>query len=145
MSYRGGGITGSNNIPLGSRRKFGGDDEASASPVAAGLDLKRGRSPVRCKYNRTNLPSQTSILIHRAANEVDAAFDAAVDGAKRRKKKNRWGEASENKAAGLMGLTTNVQSGMTEEQLESYTLNLRVEEISQKLRINDVVPDEADR
>jgi len=44
-----------------------------------------------------------------------------------------------------MGLTTNVQSGMTEEQLESYTLNLRVEEISQKLRINDVVPDEADR
>ena len=145
MSYRGGGITGSNNIPLGSRRKFGGNDEASASPVAAGLDLKRGRSPVRCKYNRTTLPSQPSMLTHFPANEVDAAFDAAVDGAKRRKKKNRWGEASENKAAGLMGLTTNVQSGMTEEQLESYTLNLRVEEISQKLRINDVVPDEADR
>lgn len=67
MSYRGGGggITGTNNIPLGNRRRFGGESgsESPAAPPSApesreyspqnpgsGLvDLKRGRSPIRCK------------------------------------------------------------------------------------------------
>ena len=50
MSWRNQGITGSNNIPLGSRRRGGGDDE---SPYDGGfapepdVSLKRGRSPVR--------------------------------------------------------------------------------------------------
>jgi splicing factor 1 len=64
---------------------------------------------------------------------------------KRRRKRNRWGDAAENKAAGLMGLPTMIQANMTAEQLDAYTLHLRIEEISQKLRINDVVPAEADR
>ena len=34
---------------------------------------------------------------------------------------------------------------MTAEQLDAYVLHLRIEEISQKLRINDVVPGDADR
>jgi splicing factor 1 len=38
-----------------------------------------------------------------------------------------------------------IQANMTAEQLDAYTLHLRIEEISQKLRINDVVPAEADR
>ena len=49
------GITGSNNIPLGNRRRFGGDDEAGGynpSAPAEGLsELKRGRSPERGKCN----------------------------------------------------------------------------------------------
>lgn len=44
-----------------------------------------------------------------------------------------------------MGLPTMIQANMTSEQLEAYTLHLRIEEISQKLRINDVVPAEGDR
>lgn len=64
---------------------------------------------------------------------------------KRRKKRNRWGDADDNKAAGLMGLPTMIQANMTSEQLEAYTLHLRIEEISQKLRINDVVPADGDR
>lgn len=68
-----------------------------------------------------------------------------ADGTRRRKKRNRWGEASENKAAGLMGLPTAIMANMTSEQLEAYTLHLRIEEISQKLRINDVVPADGDR
>lgn len=44
-----------------------------------------------------------------------------------------------------MGLPTAIQSAMTAEQLEAYVLHLRIEEISQKLRINDVVPADADR
>jgi len=44
-----------------------------------------------------------------------------------------------------MGLPTAIMANMTAEQLEAYTLHLRIEEISQKLRINDVVPADGDR
>lgn len=73
------------------------------------------------------------------------AADPLADGVKRRKKRNRWGDAQENKAAGLMGLPTMIMANFTNEQLEAYTLHLRIEEISQKLRINDVVPADGDR
>ncbi|PVH92576.1 hypothetical protein DM02DRAFT_271088 [Periconia macrospinosa] len=123
MAWRNQGITGSNNIPLGTRRRFGGGDNNAddvgynpAEPANGMTDLKRGRSPTR---------------------------DA--DGTKRRKKRNRWGDASENKAAGLMGLPTAIFSAMTTEQLDAYTLHLRIEEITQKLKINDVVPADGDR
>jgi splicing factor 1 len=124
MSWRNQGITGSNNIPLGSRRRMGGDggaaeDGSPAPTVSDVVDLKRGRDPE---------PRSES------------------DGPRVRKKRNRWGDAaSENKAAGLMGLPTAILSAMTSEQLEAYTLHLRIEEISQKLRINDVVPADGDR
>ncbi|KAJ4527954.1 hypothetical protein HRR83_000706 [Exophiala dermatitidis] len=128
MAWRNQGITGSNNIPLGTRRRFGGDSAAadsqngsSMNPPAHGDSGKRGRSPTRAEPTTDG------------------------DGTKRRRKRNRWGEAGENKAAGLMGLPTMIQANMTAEQLEAYTLHLRIEEISQKLRINDVVPAEADR
>ncbi|KAK1982297.1 hypothetical protein LZ30DRAFT_48707 [Colletotrichum cereale] len=123
MSWRSQGITGSNNIPLGKRR-FGGEDEEypeDAPPPDnsnGNGELKRGRSP-------------------------EPRTDA--DGPRRRKKRNRWGDASENKAAGLMGLTTAITANMTGEQLEAYTLHLRITEISQKLRIDDVVPADGDR
>ena len=67
------------------------------------------------------------------------------DAPRRRKKRNRWGDATENKAAGLMGLPTAIVANMTSEQLEAYTLHLRIEEISQKLKIDDVVPADGDR
>ncbi|RMD41180.1 hypothetical protein DV735_g3945, partial [Chaetothyriales sp. CBS 134920] len=123
MSWRNQGITGSNNIPLGNRRRFGGEGNGSAdgrreeSPYAE--STKRGRSPARA--------------------------EPSGDGVVRRKKRNRWGDATDNKAAGLMGLPTKIEATMTSEQLEAYTLHLRIEEISQKLRINDVVPAEGDR
>ena len=44
-----------------------------------------------------------------------------------------------------MGLPTQILADMTSEQIEAYTLHLRIEEISQKLRINDVVPADGDR
>ncbi len=127
MAWRNQGITGSNNIPLGKSRRFGGgaDDETSTgtngysndnSSFNGDRDAKRGRSPERSE-----------------------------DGPRRRKKRNRWGDATENKAAGLMGLPTAIVANMTSEQLEAYTLHLRIEEITQKLKIDDVVPADGDR
>ncbi|KAI9774389.1 MAG: hypothetical protein M1840_004283 [Geoglossum simile] len=131
MSRRSQGITGSNNIPLGSRRRFrdedsqtpprddGGYNPSQPSTGIAEAGYKRGRSPVKS--------------------------EPSADGVRRRKKRNRWGDVEENKAAGLMGLPTMIMANMTNEQLEAYTLHLRIEEISQKLRINDVVPADGDR
>ncbi|KAJ6258365.1 hypothetical protein Dda_6405 [Drechslerella dactyloides] len=134
------GMTGTNNVPLGTRRRFGdrgGDDEESPPPppsmpvdtfpiaissLSDGAPPKRGRSPVRASEPEVN-----------------------ADGTRKRKKKNRWGDAVDNKAAGLVGLPTKIEAAMTSEQLEAYTLHLRIEEITQKLRINDVVPADGDR
>ena len=64
---------------------------------------------------------------------------------RKRVKRKRWGDANDNKAAGLMGLPTSIFADMTTEQLDAFALHLRIEEISQKLRINDVVPADGDR
>lgn len=142
MAWRNQGITGSNNIPLG-RRRFGGEEEdesRTASPSSMPDGPKRGRSPVRGKFPF----SETSY--YTDANRISLkAPEPAADGVKRRKKRNRWGDQQENKAAGLMGLPTMIMANFTSEQLEAYTLHLRIEEISQKLRINDVVPADGDR
>lgn len=146
MSWRNQGITGSNNIPLGNRRRFGGDEHSAQdggynpSPSSDGMadsSYKRGRSPVRSECLS---PTPQITLTNNYATA-----DAPDDGVKRRKKRNRWGDAQENKAAGLMGLPTMIQANMTAEQLEAYALHLRIEEISQKLKINDVVPADGDR
>lgn len=147
MAWRNQGITGSNNIPLGSRRKFGGSD--STPPVDDGgynptqpqtgladASYKRGRSPERRRsYEHYNKGLRTNT----------AEAEPVEGGERRRKKRNRWGDAAENKAAGLMGLPTMIKANMTNEQLEAYTLHLRIQEISEKLRINDVVPADGDR
>lgn len=101
----------------------------------------------------TRATSAAEVLFVVSATLLDTVCDRYTntslelnpDGTKKRKKRNRWGDASENKAAGLMGLTTAITANMTTEQLDAYTLHLRIEEISQKLRINDVVPADGDR
>ncbi|KAJ5290165.1 uncharacterized protein N7443_010418 [Penicillium atrosanguineum] len=145
MAWRNQGITGSNNIPLGSRRRpgFGEEEEEdsrTATPSSVPDGPKRGRSPVR----GMSLPTSTSQVFVSHLSSFEIA-EPAADGVKRRKKRNRWGDQQENKAAGLMGLPTMIMANFTSEQLEAYTLHLRIEEISQKLRINDVVPGDGDR
>jgi splicing factor 1 len=155
MSWRNQGITGSNNIPLGKARRFGSeapeDDKSAISspggavqtfdrdgrPPSRDRDVKRGRSPESKAFLLLFLS-----LLPRLLTFIHLGAD---DGPRRRKKRNRWGDATENKAAGLMGLPTAIVANMTSEQLEAYTLHLRIEEITQKLKIDDVVPADGDR
>lgn len=110
MSWRNkGGITGTNNIPLGTRKRHADDPSRSDSPTFAAGPVK---------------------LVDRV-------------GARARKRKNRWGPESsskENKVLALMGMVTALSATMTPEQVEAYALQLRIEEITQKMKINDVVP-----
>ncbi|KIH88470.1 splicing factor 1 [Sporothrix brasiliensis 5110] len=157
MSWRNQGITGSNNIPLGKVRRFGGDSEPSSN--GGGGDYDRGdrhdRSDYRSDrgdrddrdrngggYDRDRDLKRGRSPEPRGPPATDGGLDGGV---RRRKKRNRWGEASDNKAAGLMGLPTAILANMTSEQLEAYTLHLRIEEITQKLKIDDVVPADGDR
>lgn len=61
-------------------------------------------------------------------------------------KRRRWGpEDEENKIANLINVPTKLTGYLTLEQQEAYVLNFRIEEISQKLRVNDIVPRESER
>jgi splicing factor 1 len=131
MAWRSQGITGSNNIPLGKMRRFGGDED--------GGDDMGGMSPVNGSSNGDHRDRDRDVKRGRSPERAED------DGPRRRKKRNRWGDATENKAAGLMGLPTAIVANMTSEQLEAYTLHLRIEEITQKLKIDDVVPADGDR
>ncbi|RPB15419.1 hypothetical protein P167DRAFT_518612 [Morchella conica CCBAS932] len=143
MSYRGGGggITGTNNIPLGNRRRFGGDGGSESPAPASAQQEPREREREREREYSPRDPGTGLVDLKRGRSPVRAD----PDGPKKRKKKNRWGDQTDNKAAGLMGLPTAIFATMTNEQLEAYALHLRIEEISQKLRINDVVPADGDR
>lgn len=126
------GSTGSNNIPLGNRRRFGADDVQGATPPHEQRGRERSRSPPRGIFSAS--------VSHSGCEYSQLIAKPNPDGERVRKRRNRWGPADENKAAGLMGLPTAILSNMTQEQKEAYVLHLRIEEISQKLRIDDVVP-----
>ncbi|RYP24937.1 hypothetical protein DL765_000165 [Monosporascus sp. GIB2] len=60
-----------------------------------------------------------------------------------KKRKTRWGP--ENGAMGLSNLTTAITAPMTSEQIDAYVMQVRIEEITQKLRFDHIVPADLDR
>ena len=71
MAWRNQGITGSNNIPLGNRRRFGGSDAPlddggynPSQPLAGLSDGKRGRSPERGKQFYASICIQCICSLH---------------------------------------------------------------------------------
>ncbi|RYP62874.1 hypothetical protein DL769_007133 [Monosporascus sp. CRB-8-3] len=60
-----------------------------------------------------------------------------------KRRKTRWGP--ENGALGLSNFTTAITAPMTSEQIDAYVMQVRIEEITQKLRFDHVVPADLDR
>ena len=60
-----------------------------------------------------------------------------------KRRKSRWGP--ESIASKLTGLKTAITAPMTSEQIEVYALHVRIEEITQKLRIDEVAPADRER
>lgn len=86
MSWRSGatGFTGSNNIPLGNRRRFrddgapGDDGGYNPSQPSAGMPMgeKRGRSPEPRSTTATGASSKWSPFRKTKANELLTGFDS---------------------------------------------------------------------
>ncbi|KAM3583468.1 hypothetical protein VKS41_004379 [Umbelopsis sp. WA50703] len=118
--------TGTNDIPLGAKRRFGDSPDGSLSPKANGTGTsvspttERGRDPS---------PKVTT----GSTNSEE----------RQRKRRSRWG-ATDTKI-NIPGLPTAISSSMTKEQREQYSVHLRIEEINRKLRTGDVIPNERDR
>lgn len=86
MSWRNQGITGSNNIPLGTRRRFGGDSDGTETrheDSKDGLDgafngdreLKRGRSPEPSEYHASlwvSMNSEHSFILYATLNRINS-------------------------------------------------------------------------
>lgn len=69
----------------------------------------------------------------------------SVDPNAPRKRKSRFGEAKPE-VVGVTGMPTAIDiQGMSVKDLSNYTINLRLDEINRKLRMNDVVPPERER
>ncbi|KAK9365148.1 hypothetical protein V1509DRAFT_634136 [Lipomyces kononenkoae] len=141
------GITGTNNIPLGARRRGMPDAFVPPPPPSAysfpppppPSDVVPPPPPPPDHLEPPPPPPPT-------VSEEKRGRSASREGeGPRKRKRNRWATAEENHVANLINMPTSITGSMTPEQVEAYILNLRIEEISQKLRINDVVPKDGER
>ncbi|KDN45670.1 hypothetical protein RSAG8_04754, partial [Rhizoctonia solani AG-8 WAC10335] len=120
-------ITGTNDIPLGNKRRFGPAviedapkaEIAQASPssfprTSAGQD-ESGHSPRSAAPSEPDLP---------------------------RKRKSRWGDAKSEP----VGLPTAISSsGVSQRELDNYAVKIRLDEINRKLQTNSFIPPERER
>ncbi|KAK9462619.1 putative branchpoint-bridging protein [Lipomyces oligophaga] len=162
------GVSGTNNVPLGTRRRGVADvfapppslnsySRTAAPPPPPPLssvypppppppaDFGIPPPPPPPEDNGALPPPPPSPPPPPPGDDRGRALSRDSEGPRKRKRKNRWGSASDNHVVNLISLPTSISGDMTPEQIEAYVLNLRIEEISQKLRINDLVPKEGDR
>ncbi|KAJ7097200.1 hypothetical protein B0H15DRAFT_902570 [Mycena belliarum] len=126
-------ITGTNDVPLGTRRRFGPapTEEASHTRLA---------QPSPSAYPRPQSDSQDKS--GRDKSPADVKGETNIDLAASRKRRSRWGDTSTE----IPGLPTAISAtGVSQAQLDNYAIHLRLEEINRKLRLNDFVPPERER
>ncbi|KAG9069953.1 hypothetical protein KI688_009281 [Linnemannia hyalina] len=155
------GKTGSNNTPLGPRKRMIGDVSQSDQDD----QQFRGRPievPSRLFSPNQNVtggaggyPSQSpggfssqspgSSPYGGSPRSDGLAPVKREDGTEepKRKRKSRW--AAEDEKVTIPGMPTALPTNMTEEQLEMFLLHTRLEEITKKLKSGDVLPLDRER
>ncbi|KAF9429335.1 hypothetical protein BGZ76_001446 [Entomortierella beljakovae] len=136
------GKTGSNNTPLGTRKRnlgeVGGSHDSYDQPPS------RGRSAdISDRGSNSSLHSPTSSSFSSRHEVVAPGSRRDADDEPRRKRKSRW--AAEEEKVTIPGMPTALPTNMTEEQLGMYLLHTRLEEISKKLKNGDVLPTDRER
>ncbi|KAF8623712.1 hypothetical protein AX17_007409 [Amanita inopinata Kibby_2008] len=128
-------ITGTNDVPLGQRRRFGpAPAEETAPPQLA--------QPSPSAYPRPTASNDHESPGKRGREESPSNGDPKVDPNAPRKRRSRWGEVKTD----IPGLPTAISAaGVSQAQLDNYAIHLRLEEINRKLRLNDFVPPERER
>ncbi|KAJ1921564.1 hypothetical protein H4219_000601 [Mycoemilia scoparia] len=141
--------TGTNNIPLGPRNKLSsrdGEQESSSyeqsekhSTEGKGVDTASALAKAQALANS---------VFSRAV--ADSPSSAASDGSgspagerRQRRRKNRWGD--QTTAVPKPGLITSLPSGMDKQQMESYAVQVRIDEITAKIRSGNYVPPDRER
>ncbi|KAH8118131.1 hypothetical protein DFH11DRAFT_1503885 [Phellopilus nigrolimitatus] len=125
-------ITGTNEVPLGNRRRFG------PAPVGATAPPQLAQ-PSPSAYPRPQPQRDDS---EERSREESPVISALADPNAPRKRRSRWGEAKTE----LPGLPTAISAnGVSQAQLDNYAIHLRLEEINGKLRLNDFIPPERER
>lgn len=148
-------------VPLGQRRRFGpapvetappqlAQPSPSAFPRAPDQDSpgKRPReeavTPVDSEFKPT-LPEPAfsfKAWFPSPIAQVYLVHCFSVDPNAPRKRRSRWGDTKTE----LPGLPTAISAnGVSQAQLDNYAIQLRLEEINRKLRLNDYVPPEKER
>ncbi|KAK7032865.1 hypothetical protein R3P38DRAFT_2919388 [Favolaschia claudopus] len=123
-------ITGTNDVPLGQRRRFGPAPTEEAAP------------PQLAQPSPSAYPRPQNDSPKRGRDDSPINGDAKVDPNAPRKRRSRWGDASTE----IPGLPTAISAtGVSQAQLDNYAIHLRLEEINRKLRLNDFVPPERER
>ncbi|KAG5645554.1 hypothetical protein DXG03_005829 [Asterophora parasitica] len=127
-------ITGTNDVPLGQRRRFGPAPAEEAAPPQL---AQPSPSAYPRSYNQDNeSPGK------RGRDDSPSNGDPKVDPNAPRKRRSRWGDAKTD----IPGLPTAISAaGVSQAQLDNYAIHLRLEEINRKLRLNDFVPPERER
>ncbi|OBZ72221.1 Branchpoint-bridging protein, partial [Grifola frondosa] len=127
-------VTGTNETPLGNRRRFGpAPVEESAPPQLA--------QPSPSAYPRP--PPQSDRESSRSdRDDTPNPANGSADPNAPRKRRSRWGDAKTE----IPGLPTAISAnGVSQAHLDNYAIHLRLEEINRKLRLNDFVPPERER
>ncbi|QRV75109.1 splicing factor SF1 [Ceratobasidium sp. AG-Ba] len=123
-------ITGTNDIPLGNKRRFG-PAVIEDAPKAEIAQASPAAFP-RLSTNRDSDSGSSGSLKPPASSESDAT----------RKRKSRWGEAKNDPT----GLPTAISSsGVSQRELDNYAIQIRLNEINRKLQTNSFIPPERER
>ncbi|ELU40740.1 splicing factor SF1 [Rhizoctonia solani AG-1 IA] len=120
-------ITGTNDIPLGNKRRFGpaviedvpkaeiAQASPSSFPRSSVVQDEPGYGPTSATLSEPDLP---------------------------RKRKSRWGDAKSEP----VGLPTAISSsGVSQRELDNYAVKIRLDEINRKLQTNTFIPPESER
>lgn len=122
--------TGTNDIPLTTRRWGGGAPPSNASPSPYGGDPYSGGRP---PYDQGGgYPSQPPPPAPSSRQEPPADQP--------RKRRSRWGDADAKSS--LQGLPAVISANVSAQELDNYAIHVRLDEINKKLATGDVVPPE---
>ncbi|KAJ9477201.1 Branchpoint-bridging protein [Pseudozyma hubeiensis] len=101
---------------------------AAAAAVAASIGIKRDR----------DAPPSHSYAPPSSSNA--AASDASGADAGPRKRKSRWGDATDK-----LTIPTAIGANVSAQELDKYAIQVRLDEISRKLRSGDFIPPDRER
>ncbi|KAG0302415.1 hypothetical protein BGZ97_002362, partial [Linnemannia gamsii] len=157
---RNAGKTGSNNTPLGPRKRMIGEvgqpDQDDQQFRGRPTDVPSRFFSQAQNAGSTGFPSQSpggfpsqspgssaygsprsDAPPHPSARNEDGSEEP------KRKRRSRW--AAEDEKVTIPGMPTALPTNMTEEQLEMFLLHTRLEEITKKLKSGDVLPLDRER